>query len=313
MPDAPSPPLFLLGALRSGTTLLRLMLDHHREISNFGEFEYAVRWTTPRGMPPECYRQLLCEDRVFRAHRFQIPDSPDPWQWVQNFLDQARRRADKPIVGACVHSQFQYLFDLWPDARFLHIVRDPRDVARSCIGMGWVGNVWYGATYWLEPVERWQALCRRLPQNQRIVVRYEDLVREPRQELTRICHWLGFPFDANMLEYPRSTNYAAPDPSLAEQWRSRLTDNQAHWVESVCFEPMQEYGYRPTSGEPTPPSVLRRCLLTAQHRTWRIGHNIRRYGLPLYVAWQIAQRTGSGPFRRRVLRTIDQVDEARLK
>jgi hypothetical protein len=54
-----------------------------------------------------------------------------------------------------VHRHYDRLLRLWPEARFIHLVRDPRDVASSCIGMGWAGNVWTGVTRWIEAERLW--------------------------------------------------------------------------------------------------------------------------------------------------------------
>jgi hypothetical protein len=300
--------------MRSGTTLLRLMLDHHPRLCIFGEFEYAVNWITDRGPPPlSTYHRLLEFDRVFRKAKLQIDPQLGYEELVRSFLEQATSRSGKPIGGATVHSNFDHLPRMWPDARYIHLVRDPRDVARSSVGMGWVGNVWYGAQYWREPVERWCRFASTLPDTQKHQLRFEDLIDDPQRELTGICHFLGIPFEARMLNYHVDSTYNLPDRALSEQWRKKMTAEEVQWVESVCHPWMAQFGYQLTSDRLAPPRGLRSCQLTAQHRLRRVSRNLGIYGLPLYVRWQLAKRLPHCHWKKQVLQQVDRVNEARLK
>lgn len=312
------PPVFVVGALRSGTTLLRLMLDHHPKVCLFGEFEYSVKWVNEEGPPPlDDYYRMLRMDRGYRAAAlhagFEIDHSLDYGGLVRSFMDQASRSSGKPIRGGAVHSNFQQLPRFWPDARYVHIVRDPRDVSRSCIGMGWVGNVFYGSKYWMDPILRWKDLEPRLAEHQKHQVKYEDLIRDPVRELTKICDFLGVSYDGSMLEYPVDTTYSAPDPSLVEQWRRKMTDDEIMWVESVCDPLMRDFGYDPHSSPIRPPTKFQALQLALQHRSSRIRRNVGRYGLPLYVSWQVTKRMPDNRLREHVLRKVDDVITGRLK
>lgn len=135
-------PIFLVGAERSGTTVLRLMLDHHPQLAWHSEFEYAVDRISETGEWPHIdeYHQWLAKQRIFLDLDFKLDHTLTYPQLINSFLVQKRDRDHKPIVGATVHRHFDKVLSIWPDARFIHIVRDGRDVARSCIGMGWAGN-----------------------------------------------------------------------------------------------------------------------------------------------------------------------------
>jgi hypothetical protein len=300
--------------MRSGTTLLRLMLDHHPQVCVFGEFEYAVRWIRDGQPPllPEYYR-LLESDRVFRDDHFRIDRDLDYASLLRSFLDQAAVRAGKPMVGATVHSNFHELPAIWPDARFVHIVRDPRDVARSSIDMGWVGNVWYGVPYWRGPIQRWKTLQNRVPSQQLFHLRYEDLIADPAGKLTAICQFLGLPYDAAMLSYPEDTSYQAPDPRFTQQWRRKLSDDEVRWVESACGELMEEFDYEPVHRSANAPSPWRRVQLALHHRSARVQFNVQRYGWPRYLRWQLAKRLPASSWRKRVMEDVEQVDRRHLK
>lgn len=308
------PPVFIVGALRSGTTLLRLMVDHHPRVCVFGEFEYAVRWIEDGKLPSiREYHRLLESDRVFRAEGLRIDPSLDYRGLVQSLLLQASASSGKPIVGGAIHSNFHELPALFPDARYIHLLRDPRDVSRSCIGMGWVGNVYHGTRYWVEAVERWKRLESVLAPSQKHQLKYEDLIRDPDHELRKICEFLEVPFDRAMLEYTQDSTYGAPDVSLVEQWRTKLSDDEVRWVESICGPLMREVGYEPRHAAAAGPTPYERLKLAVQNRTSRVQRNLDVYGLPLYLSWQLTKRMPRNPLQKRVLRRVQDVDQQRLK
>ena len=184
-----SQPIFLVGSERSGTTLLRLMLDHHSCITFTHEFSYAVEY-----MPDEDhwldlmeFHRLLDADRVFRATGFTADEALDYPHLVDSFLRQRRDRSAKPIVGAVVHHHFDRLTRIWPDARFVHIVRDGRDVARSFIEMGWAGNMYTAVEGWMTAENLWAKMRLHLEAERWIDVYYEALIREPEDTLRQIC------------------------------------------------------------------------------------------------------------------------------
>ncbi len=103
--------MFLVGAERSGTTVLRLMLDHHPELSWVQEFEYSVDMMSPEGAPPDLteYHQWLGIHRIFRASGFSIDPSLSYIDLVRSFLEQRLRASGKRKVGATVHRHFDRL------------------------------------------------------------------------------------------------------------------------------------------------------------------------------------------------------------
>jgi hypothetical protein len=139
-------PIFLVGAERSGTTLLRLLLDSHPQITFQFEFEYAVDKINALGEYPDLkdYYQYLETHRIFQMRPFKIDKSLSYPALVQSFLIQKQAETGKPIIGATVHHNFSHLLQLWPEARFIHLLRDGRDVARSVKEMGWTGLPYFG-------------------------------------------------------------------------------------------------------------------------------------------------------------------------
>ena len=118
-----------------------------------------------------------------------------------------------------LHRGLDRLLDLYPEARIVHMLRDPRDVARSSIGMGWAGHVYFGVDHWIKTERGWGRCLHRIPEDRRMELRYDDLIRTPHETLTRLCRFAGLDFDPAMLSYDSQSSYAAPDTSLIDQWR----------------------------------------------------------------------------------------------
>ena len=242
-------PAFLVGAERSGTTLLRLILGAHADIAWLNEFEYAVDRIGQNDDWPDvsAYAAWLETHRVFRATGFTVDTSQPYPDIARSFLSQWQSATGRPIVGAAVHRHFDRLLRIWPEAKFIHMVRDGRDVARSRIGMGWAGNAWTGVRSWMECENLWDQVQARVPAGRRVEIRYEDLVTTPERSLQAICELLGTEFDDRMLAFEHPS-YGPPDPSLAEQWRHRLSVAELQLVESRVADLLVDRGYE-LSGE----------------------------------------------------------------
>lgn len=309
-------PLVIVGPLRSGTTLLRLLCDHHPRVSIFGEFEEAVAMLPEQGwIPVGEYVRRLPWYRAFCSSGASLPTSAGDYpEAVQTIFAERVAGVDADTVGFCVHSRPDRLPDIWPDAKYIHLRRDPRDVARSCIGMGWVGTVFHGVKYWRESEQRIEQMRERVAPESVLTVRFEDLVRRPEAELARICEFLGHEYDPAMLAIDGDTTYSRPDARLAEQWRHKLTPREIELVEWRCGEAMTACGYERRFPEPRGPRAIEMALLRARNRWNRSRFRVQRYGLGLTVGWAAAKRIpGGSPVRRRLKRSIDAIDTANLK
>jgi hypothetical protein len=150
MQDSSNEPFFVVGAVRSGTTVLRLMLGHHPQICRCDEFEYVTSAIAGRSGWPDTaeYVRDLPRHRDFRQSGFRIETSLPFPELARDFLVQRRSADARRLVGATVHNHFDELPRIWPGARYIHLSRDPRDVARSCVDMGWGGNAWSALAIW---------------------------------------------------------------------------------------------------------------------------------------------------------------------
>ncbi|MFW6058712.1 MAG: sulfotransferase family protein [Phycisphaeraceae bacterium] len=287
-------PVFLVGAERSGTTLLRLMLGHHPSLAWVNEFEYAVDMVTADGRFPDLaqYTAWLGRHRIFRASGCTIDPSLDYPALMRDFLEQRRKRAGKAQVHATCHRHFDRLLHIWPAARFIHLVRDGRDVAHSVIRMGWAGNVYTAAWRWIEAERLWTRLRGRLPEERYIELHYETLLAQPERELRRLCAFIGVAYDPAMLRYDRDSTYEKPDPALAQQWRRKLSSYEVRLAEARIGDMLMERGYGLSGLPPLTVGSMRRVALRVQDRFYRARFRLRRYGPMLWLADACLRRLG---------------------
>ena len=308
-------PVFLVGSERSGTTLLRLMLDHHNHLAWCMEFEFVVDQLGPDGTAPNhhTYLDWLSTNRVFEATGFKADSTLSYGELVQSFLDQKQTASGKPFVGATVHRRFAMLRKLWPECRFIYIYRDGRDVARSIVTMGWAGHLWRAARMWLRAEQAWARLRQELSNADWIEVRYEDLIQAPEVELTRICNFLGVTYDPAMLRYPDHSSYKAPDASLSAQWRRKLSSADLGFIEAEVADQLTARGYELSGAKPIPVGPCRQRYIALQNLIGRHRWRFHRYGIGLSLAETISKRTGPKSWRKRCKQRVNEIDDQHLQ
>ena len=211
-----SNPVFLVGAERSGTTLLRLMLDSHPNITWQSESEYLVDYIDDNGnwSSFEDFYEQIMKDRVFIGANHKIDKSLNFPDLVRSFLPRIDDGSAISVVGATCHRHFERLLFLWPKAKFIHILRDPRDVAKSSISMGWAGNVWYGVDRWISAEKSWEKLISKSASDDLFEIQYEELIESPEKKLTEICTFLGTDYHPEILREVFANASAAAPPAV---------------------------------------------------------------------------------------------------
>lgn len=271
--------LFIVGSPRSGTTWLQLLLAHHPAVATEGEthlFEHFVgpalrNWETLDAAPREMGPSLVMErerfvqrQREFAREVYALTAGPE-----------TRVVVDKTPGHALWIDEILTVF---PDARLLHMVRDPRDVAASMMAAseGW-GTSWAPGTafeagwMWCEHVRGASDGVDRA--NEARVLRYEDLYAEPTSEFEALVGWLGLEaspelveraVEATRIDRLRDGDAEAPWDLGDEpegffrkggtgNWQSDLVRSQVAVVEYVCQGLMEEFGYRPGRRRIVPP------------------------------------------------------------
>src|SRR6516225_8210575 len=289
-----SQPFFLVGAERSGTTLLRLMLDGHPELAWNMEFEYAVDLMPERVGYPDLgpYHRYLEFDRVFRLSGYTIDPSLSYPELINSFLEQKRSQQSKRFVGATVHPYFDRLLRIWPNAKFIHLLRDGRDVARSVIDMGWAGNLWIGCERWIEAEQLWESISRTISPDRHVTVHYEQLVHDPVFLLTSICEFCGVKYNSAMLDYPKYTSYKPVDPKKSTSWRTNLSENDIRLAEARIGSMLVERGYKLSNLPPLTLTPDMERYLRRQDYWRRLHFRLKRIGYSLVVQEYLTRRLG---------------------
>ncbi len=326
-----SSPVFLVGAERSGTTMLRLMLDGHPEIAFAEEFEYSVQHLVEQDWPvrhhtkgpwPELdgYREWLAHDRVFLLNDHDVHSADTYPELVDNFFEAVTNDPPDAVVrGATVHFGIQYILDLWPDAKFIHIIRDPREIAPSHIRMGFAGNAWHALDKWFQAEDAIAEVRNLLDDDPtRIMnVRFDHLVQNYMKELDRIVEFLGIEYHEAMLSYPERTDYELPQ--AAETWtRTKpLSDADTQLVESRVGARLTQYGFEPSGLAPMKVNGLRRKWLRVDNKLRRPQHRALVVGWPQVAAEIVAIRLpgsiGEKIAKRVFARSDDRINSGRRK
>jgi hypothetical protein len=218
-PAALAPALFIVGVPRSGTTLLRLMCDAHPQLSIPPEMGFIPAVAGMRGRDDELREAFFntvtgmatWEDanlgRAQFEHALGEIDPFDISQGVRAFYRLYAARFGKSRYGDktpfyCLH--MDAIEKLLPEARFVHIIRDGRDVALSQRGL------WFSPGDRIEDLAHrwhsWITTARRLGRRRRhyMEVRYEELIEDAPRVLRRVCDFIELPYDGRMERYYES-------------------------------------------------------------------------------------------------------------
>ena len=269
-------PFFVVGSQRSGTTMLRLMLNKHPDLCVPHESGFIVE----QARQADRFGDLAQADNRARlvdaiaAHRFVVagkllPDRDavlaEPAASYAEVVDAIfrcyarargkRRWGDKtPDYG----QDIGVLWSLFPGAQFIHVVRDGRDVALSLRTLSWGSRNMIGlARDWAWKTIVPHKVGAALGPRHYMEIRYEDLVREPEAGLRRICAFLGERYDPAMLSYAEDaakevpagslqwhrTSVSPPDKARAEAWRTRMSVADRAIFEEHAAEALALFGY----------------------------------------------------------------------
>lgn len=226
---------FIVGMRRSGTTLLRLMLDSHSSLAippetyflatllnleksqKVGREDLIDTITTSHVWPDFQLSAGALREKIERLDPFSIRDGVRAFYRLYAETQGKAGWGDKtPPYDVFITS----LHRLLPEARFIILIRDGRDVALS------IKQTWFGQDQTLQSMaQEWtrrvRESLRQARANEEIcqVVRYEQLVRNPYETLQRICGFLNIDFESSMLEYYERT------PHRLAQFGTRLAKN----------------------------------------------------------------------------------------
>lgn len=304
---------FVCGALRSGTSLTHLILDQHPEISNPGEFDFLFDRISENGEFPNIteYRKWLSEHRIFQSKRLEIDSTLDFSELIDSFIAQLTQ--SNLSLALNIHRHFDLVLSMFPEAKFIHLIRDPRDVAKSSIGMGWAGNVYYGVDHWIETETSWRCLQEKVSPEQYLEVKFEELILSPQTVLQHVCDFIEVPYLESMLNYANNSTYSAPDPSLVYQWKKKLSQREVQYVESKAHELMNTLGYELSEYPLAAIGFIEKIRLMVVNKLFKLKFSINRYGLILVLKHRLSRFLKLDDINRRTVRKINDINKLYLK
>ena len=269
-------PFFIVGAMRSGTTLLRLMLASHPRLAIPPESHFLpelVEFEASSGGLAR-HRQRVIEWLI--AHR-RLADFNLGAEWVRETLSaldpfttrsiasvlfaEYARREGKARWGDKTpryRSFFPQLHGVFPEAKFIHVLRDGRDTALSAWRARFGPKTWAAAVYdWRDAVRDAWAGARALPRGSLLEIRYEDLLENPEGALRKVCGCLQEDYLPELLSFSGAAKRQVPeweaawhaklqsplDPGNAGKWRRELSPEQLLLFERVAGRERAAAGY----------------------------------------------------------------------
>ena len=303
-----SEPFFVIGAHRSGTTLLRYMLNSHPRLYLPPESEFIPAFFSRSPTRPlnrvEARRILrkIFRLRFVREWRGAPPDINDlvregetitPARLVNAlytaYANQhgAARWGDKTPTYT---SHIDLLHCIFPRARFIHLIRDGRDVALSVLdtwGRRAHVDLVFAAHTWKRRVTEAQRSVERLRPELFLELRYEDLVVDPGPQLRRICRFLDEDFHPNMLQFHLTAEESIREGGFhdavrnlltterIDRWRREMSASDLRVFEAIAGPTLIGLGYEVVGQRPpTATDRLRIAVLSAKYSIYRL---VRRF------------------------------------
>jgi hypothetical protein len=239
-------PVFVLCTVRSGSTLLRVLLDSHSEICAPQELNLRDLAVTAK----DRYAEKSLNEYGLDVRQLEYV----LWDWVlHRELEESGKRllASKAPRNVFVADR---ILECWPDARFIFLLRHPGAIARSRHALRPQDSAERNA----EMVRRYaDALERARATYDRLTVRYEDLATDPRGTSYSVCEFLGVAWEPGMLDYGRF-DHGAYRPGIGD-WKEKIKSGRVQppapspSLDQVP-EPLREFavawGYAKVSGGP---------------------------------------------------------------
>ncbi len=278
-----NPYVFLVGCPRSGTTLLQRMVNAHPKIAITPESHWIPRliekpWAANADgtITRKLIRRMITHPKferlqVSRDQVYQLAPKGKPvtYAWlVTRVLDLYGHAQGKALVGDKTPEyvrEIARLHALWPRARFVHLIRDGRDVAMSMLEWQkvdpkpghfatWKDDpVSTAAWWWRHNVQLGRAAGKALGPKLYCELRYEALVTEPREQSEALFRFLDLPFDPSVLDF--HAEGARTDPGLEKKraglpvtaglrdWRAAMPADDVERVEAVAGDLLDELAY----------------------------------------------------------------------
>jgi hypothetical protein len=280
----PVPVFFIVGRARSGTTLLRTILDNHPAVlipqecafvtGLYSKYHSKKRWT--KKCLDNFYIDLIHQPSFGYLNinaselRQKILSTSESTSYANlcklvwsSYIPLTQKEKIQLLGDKNIHYALHVkkLKKIFPDARFIHLVRDPRGNIQSLLEVDFESHI-LSSLAW-----RWKYYNCKIEKEKKkspesfLTLRYEDFVSAPESETRKICSFLGIEYYPFLLDFYNNKDdviktfpvaalekyhlslFHPVNESRKELWKEKLTSRQIKIVEAVCGKYAQQFGY----------------------------------------------------------------------
>ena len=287
--------IFIIGTGRCGSSLVHETLAKHEDIGFISNIEDNLPWLNLKGRwnnmlfrsplgrftrkgrlrfaPSEAYRLISHQVSPIYENSCRDLEARDVTPWLksrfQDFFSQRYERQGKPLF---LHkytgwSRIGFMCDIFPNARFIHIIRDGRAVANSCLQMPWWSgyrgpeNWLWGSlsepylTEWLESncsytllagiawkvlLDSYERASKNLDKDKYLCLTYENFIANPREVMDSVLSFMGLPWTSKFEAYLNKQNIYM---SRSCAYERDLSPEQLLELQSSLASKLAFYGY----------------------------------------------------------------------
>lgn len=301
--------IFIGGCERSGTTLIGSILGAHPSCICTPESQFITHFYRRENFNPNKIDPFLILDVIRHHKRYRLEwkgalDFPKKYilenfykyseflKWIARcyaetegkthvtwWIDQTPNNMKRAMT----------LIDLFPEALFIHLVRDGRAVSASLMNLEWgPNNVIRCAEYWLAKIAPGLILETTLGNDRVMRVYYEDLIQRPETVLSKICRFTGVPYSSEMVHSrgykPAAYNQkqhalvtGGLDTDRIVAWKKKLSFREIEMFEFITGETLKILGYEQMFGlKACPPTKKETVSLHLRNIYTRLANIIRQ-------------------------------------
>jgi len=263
------PQFFILGTQRSGTTLLRLILNSHKLVSIPEEasfLKFALKKNKySLANKNKIYKYLIND---YQLNKWNLPKekikeilsmSNTNIDLISNFYSTYKNFFSKKLVGDKTPPFIRYLSilnDYYPEAKYIFIVRDGRDSFLSLRNR----NHHSAKSFVLGGLEWKIKNClilknlNNISSDKKIIIKYEDLIKNPQKIIIDVCGFLNIEFQKDMLQFWKNSkdfidkNHSSKifkpiDSTNLNKWKIGLTDKEIKKFQYYAEPLLKKYDY----------------------------------------------------------------------
>jgi hypothetical protein len=267
-------PFFIYGSGRNGSTLLASLLNCNENISIPPEqyvMPYAIMdWKLNKF---QSYNKFI--NNILRS--LSIKSKTSNWKFDinnvrQKLLNIPKKQQSLSFIFDCIYNNYdksknsiwgdktpmnthfsKYIFSVFPDANYIFLIRDPRDVVLSYSKMKNhpASKKSYAIWKWNDSIKSYDFLSKK---NNVLIVKYENLVSDTENELERISKYLKVPIKFNskftfeslgVSEQKHHQNLKNPiNISSIGKWKNELSENDVSFIVKYTKDNMERFGYK---------------------------------------------------------------------